>query len=72
MKNRLTKDEARAILARCGIALNDDYHKIPSEQVFRLRDEAHERGYRKPRQANGSLTRCFHAYLVRTMRSLTA
>lgn len=72
MRNRLDKNEARAILARCGISLNDDFHALPSEQVMRLCDEAHDRGYRKPKMANGSLARCFHAYVIRTMRSLTA
>ena len=56
---------ARAILADCAIPLGADFHTLGSYQVDRLLEHAKMSGYRKPRAANGSRARCYHAMLQR-------
>jgi hypothetical protein len=63
---RLTRSEARDILQRCKVAIGSDFHRLDSETVERLLSEADARGYRKPKNANGSRGRYFHAYVDRT------
>lgn len=60
-------DRARAcdILARCNVPLGADYHTLNTGQVDALISEANAWGYRRPRNANGSRGRYFHAYLQR-------
>jgi len=53
------------ILRQCGIALNDDFHRLSSDQVERLLGFADAHKYRKPANANGSRGRYFHAYVNR-------
>lgn len=57
------------ILRRCGIPLNDDFHRLTSSQVESLLAFANEHKYRKPRNANGSRARYFHAYVNRKAQS---
>lgn len=62
---RLDRTEAFNILQRCKIEKGADFHKLDSDRVESLIAEADRRGYRKPRNANGSRARYFHAYLER-------
>ena len=57
--------EARAIFAAIDCELNEDFHRLNSNQVSRLLMEADQRKYRKPRNANGSRARMFFAYVQR-------
>jgi hypothetical protein len=61
----LTRTEAREILARCHVPLGADYHKLDSDTVEYIVAMAKGYRYRKPRNANGSTARYFHAYLQR-------
>lgn len=65
MKNRrkLSPQGAREALTACGAW--DDFHTLRSETVEALLHFADTFGYRKPRNANGSRGRYFHAYLKR-------
>lgn len=65
MRLRLQFYEARNIIARIGCKLSADFHTLDSNQVNRVLMEADERGYRKPRNANGSRGRYFFAYVQR-------
>ncbi len=60
----IDQDQAREILARCN-ARTADFHTLSSEQVEMLLASADTLKYRKPRNANGSRGRYFHAYLQR-------
>ena len=60
--------EARRILAAISCDLNADYHTLDSNQVHRVVMEARQYGYRKPKNANGSLGRYFFSYVQRTAR----
>ena len=62
---RLSQAEARGLAARHGIALGCDFHTLPNHEVLRILEVAKARGYRQPRNANGSRARYFHAYLKR-------
>lgn len=62
---RLSPEDARGILARCLCAVASDFHALPADKVERLQAEADCYGYRKPKNANGSRLRYFHAHLVR-------
>lgn len=66
--SRLSRTEALAILTASGIAQGADFHTLSSAQVDALLVHAKQRKYRKPRDANGSRARYFHAYLERTAR----
>ena len=61
----LTRRDALAILAACDIAAGADYHTLSSATVDALLAEADKRKYRKPKDANGSRARYFHAYVQR-------
>ncbi len=65
---RLTASEARNILTYCGISANEDFHALKAEQIANLLAFAYERKYRKPKNANGSSGRCFHAYVIRATK----
>lgn len=68
----LTRTDAHNILQNCHITLGADYHALPSEQVERLLECAKSTHYRKPRNANGSTGRYFHAYVQRQASKPTA
>lgn len=61
----VTPREARTILDRCGIIYDVDYDTLRSSVVNDLLEWADKIGYRKPKNANGSRGRYFHAYLTR-------
>jgi len=65
---RLTPFDAADILDRTHA--RGDFHALPSAVVDALIAEADAYGYRKPRNANGSRARYFHAYLSRTAARL--
>lgn len=57
--------DARRIAQRYRIPLDRDFHSLNSETVESIIAAADEWNYRKPRNANGSRARYFHAYLCR-------
>ena len=59
----MTAQEARAILHVC--QAHGDFHALPSDRVSQLLVYADLHKYRRPRNANGSRARYFHAYLSR-------
>jgi hypothetical protein len=65
---RLTSREAHAILARCKVNPHVPFHALSPFHVDALLTEADARRYRKPKNANGSRGRYFHAYVVRALR----
>ena len=62
---KLQPDEARQLLRLCGIERGADYHALESSKVDALISAADAMRYRKPRNANGSRGRYFHAMLQR-------
>ncbi len=66
MRARLDRRQARGILLLCRAPFGTDFHALPSSVVESLIEAADLRGYHKPRNANGSRARYWHAYLVRT------
>lgn len=64
----LTPNTARAILERCTIDPETDFHALAVEHVANLLITADEYGYRKPKNANGSRGRYWYAYLQRRAR----
>jgi hypothetical protein len=60
----ISPETAREILRRTH-SVGRDYHALPSSVVCELLEYADEMKYRKPKNANGSRGRYFHAYLVR-------
>jgi len=63
----MTRDrhDARSLAGRYHIPLERDFHALNSETVESIGAAADEWKYRKPRNANGSRVRYFHAYLQR-------
>jgi hypothetical protein len=59
----LTPDTAREIIDRC--QAHGNFHALPAAAVESLLVFADEYHYRKPRNANGSRGRYFHALLQR-------
>lgn len=62
---RFTPGQARQVLENCGATVASDFHALPSAVVEALLERAALYNYRRPRNANGSRARYFHAYLVR-------
>lgn len=62
---RLNTATALDILAACHVPQCADFHTLTTAQVESLVEYADSYGYRKPRGANGSRARYFHAYLTR-------
>lgn len=62
---RLTRTDAHDHLARAHVPVGSDFHKLSTTQVDDLLREADRVKYRKPKNANGSRARYFHAYLER-------
>ena len=56
---------ARSILSSCKINMHVDFHALSSDKVDALLTHADAYKYRKPKNANGSRARYFHAYLCR-------
>ena len=62
---RLDEQEAKSLASLHRFPLNRDFHALRSDEVQGVIDAADSRRYRKPRNANGSRARYFHAYLRR-------
>jgi hypothetical protein len=56
---------ARGILQACNVELGADFHALSSSAVESLLRWADHYKYRKPKDANGSRARYFHALLQR-------
>lgn len=65
---KLDSTDAARILAACKINVFEDFHALPSSKVDRLLEHADQVKYRKPKNANGSRARYFHAYLLRVLK----
>ena len=61
--SQITRNDARAILESCNAFGN--FFTLPRSTVESLLEHADARRYRKPKHANGSRGRYFHAYLMR-------
>ena len=59
----MDRRDAASILSRCNARGN--FHALPASVVESLLDEADRVKYRRPKNANGSRARYFHAYLTR-------
>lgn len=59
---------ARIVLQACNVAIGEDFDTLRSSQIDLLLEEADRVRYRKPRNANGSRGRYFHALLQRRAR----
>lgn len=68
MARRLSRADACEILAALDIPRGEDFHVLRSSKVDELLTVADKVKYRKPRNANGSRGRYFHAYLNRLCR----
>ncbi len=66
----LTKGEACITLDRCNVSIGADFHALPGSAVEMLFAAARAFHYRKPKSANGSTARYFHAYLQRRAQSV--
>lgn len=66
---RLDAFDALDVFTRCNIYWARDFHELSSDDVNKLIREADARGYRAPKNANGSRARYFHAYLVRVIQA---
>lgn len=64
-------NQARVILAACGIERGADFHTLPASAVDELLEHANRLKYRKPRNANGSRGRYFHDMLQRRAAGVT-
>jgi len=64
----MDKLTARAILDDCAINPAQDFFTLSSWQVEKLLEYAVIHKYRKPKNANGSRGRYFHAYVQRKAR----
>ena len=60
--------EAAKILSACKINVFEDFHALPSSKVECLVEHANKVKYKKPKNANGSLARYFHAYLLKSLK----
>lgn len=61
----MTPETAQDIATRWRIPLDRDFHALDSDTVENIVAAADEYRYRKPRNANGSRARYFHALLCR-------
>jgi len=68
----LSAEAARAQLRAIGLTGQEDFHALSSSTVDKIIAAADAARYRKPKDANGSRARYFHAMLVRRATSLTA
>ena len=58
-------ETAKQTLARLGVPEGGDFHALHGDKVMALLEEAKEQNYRRPKDANGSTARYFHARLQR-------
>lgn len=65
MTKRISREVARRILLDCHAPIGGNFHALPSGTVQALLEHADQRGYRKPRNANGARGRYWHDYLQR-------
>jgi hypothetical protein len=63
--NATAPDAARSVLRNCNIPLGADFHALPAGTVESLLMWADACRYRKPKNANGSRGRYFHALMQR-------
>lgn len=63
-----TRSHAVELAFSYHIPLDRDFHSLDSDTVGRILAAANEWQYRRPRKANGSRARYFHAYLQRLAR----
>jgi hypothetical protein len=63
----MTSQTAQAILSQLN-AQGDNFFALNTDSRLLLLEKASEYGYRVPRNANGSTSRYFHAYLLRAAR----
>ena len=61
----MDKSTALNILQLAGVPKGEDFHRLSSGQVESLLEFADLHKYRKPKNANGSRGRYFHAYIER-------
>jgi hypothetical protein len=61
----MSPDQAREVLRQCEAPKGVNFHALPSSVVENISDAARTYRYRKPKNANGSRARYFHARLVR-------
>lgn len=59
---------ARMVLQACNVAIGEDFDTLRASQVDLLLEQADRVRYRKPKSANGSRGRYFHALLQRRAR----
>jgi hypothetical protein len=64
---KIGSTEASRIFASCRISPFEDFHALPSSKIDMLLEHADRVKYRKPKDANGSRARYFHAYLYRAL-----
>ncbi len=62
---KISRFDALAKLNSLHIPLDVDFHALPNDAVCRLVDAAKAEHYRKPKNANGSTARYYHARLMR-------
>ena len=62
---RMTREAAQSILQRCKCTDGTSFHALDSDTVAALLVEADAVKYRRPKNANGSRARYFHAYVIR-------
>ena len=65
---KLSRGTACAVLASLGIQRGEDFHALSNSKIIDLATAAKSSGYRKPKSANGSRARYFHARLQRACR----
>ena len=68
----MDKWEAHAILTVCGVRPDLDFHELSTGAVEALLRQADARKYRKPKNANGSRARYFHAKVMRAFNKTEA
>lgn len=61
----MTPSDAVDTLRLCGIPHGSDFHTLDTDTVLALLERANAWRYRKPKGANGSRARYFHAHLQR-------
>lgn len=61
----MKRNEAFTLAMQYGFPINEDFHRLTTDQVAGVIAAADFRRYRAPKNANGSRARYFHAYLRR-------
>jgi hypothetical protein len=62
---KLTREAAFRILNECGISKGTDFYALRFENIAALVRAAKARGYKAPRNRNGSTGRYFYEYVNR-------